>query len=240
VLAPGARADINVLAALDAPTPRTVVAAGRIVVEGGRLLSAILPVDLGDALSGPPLPRLSAEVLSGPDHRPPGLRFVNTVITELLPSDEDPTGIVGVALVDRRGRWITRSRIAGFATRLGGLATSFTSGFDVAVLGQQPQDMEKAMALLADDGGGIVIVEDGEVVFRLPFDLTVWSSQPWPSLVEADRVFQALLADRGYRFTDPIYSLLFLTFDSLPWIRVTARGIWDVRARQVLEPATRL
>jgi adenine deaminase len=240
VLAPGARADINVLDALETPTPRTVVAGGRIVVEDARLLRPIPPVEMADALDGAPLPRLPAGVLRGEDHRPPGLRFVNAVITEVLAPDDASADTVAVALVDRRGQWITRSRIAGLVTHLGGLATSFTAGFDVAVLGQQPRDMEQAMALLAEDGGGFVLVEGGAVLFRLPFDLTVCSSQPWPAVVAADRRFGALLAERGYRFNDPIYSLLFLTFDSLPWIRLTARGVWDVRARRVLNPAERL
>ena len=237
VLAAGARADINVLESLEAPTPRAVIAGGRIVAEGGHLVERIPPVDLGDALPRPPLPRLPAAVLRRHGRSAPGLHLVNAVITELLPPDAAPAASIGVALVDRLGRWITRSRLTGFAARLGGLATSFTSGFDIAVLGQDAADMEAAMALLADDGGGIVMVERGEVLFRLPFDLTAWSSLPWDALVDADRRLAGLLEDRGYRFGDPIYTLLFLTFDSLPWIRVTARGIWDVRARRVLEPA---
>jgi adenine deaminase len=55
--------------------------------------------------------------------------------------------------------------------------------------------------------------------------------------VNANHAFAELLTNRGYRSRDPIYSLLFLTFDSLPWVRLTSRGIWDVRARQVLAPA---
>jgi adenine deaminase len=239
VLAEGTRADINVLDSLDAPTPRTVIGGGRIVVEDGRLVEPIHPVDFGDALHSAALPRLPAAVLTG-GRSGPGLRLVNAVITEVLPPHETPAGTLPVALVDRLGGWISRSRILGFAARLGGLATSFTSGFDIVVLGESPRDMEQAMALLADDNGGLVMVEDGQVLFRLPFDLTAWSSQPWDAVVAANRRFEALLADRGYRFSDPIYSLLFLTFDSLPWIRLTARGLWDVRARQVLEPAERL
>ena len=46
--------------------------------------------------------------------------------------------------------------------------------------------------------------------------------------------------ERGYRFADPVFSLLFLTFDSLPWIRLTSRGVWDVRNRRVLSPSTPL
>ncbi len=235
---PGARADVNVLTSLRDPTPVLVVAGGRVVAEDGHLTAALgpAPVPLTDAFDRPALPRLDAELLvpDGPRH---GLRFVNDVITEILPPDQAPDGVLSAAVVDRRGRWITHGRVAGVAARLGGLATSFTSGFDVAVLGQDPADMALALRLLADDGGGIVLVERGAVLFRLAFDLGCWSSQPWAEVVAANRRLAGLLADRGYPFRDPVYSLLFLTFDSLPWIRLTSRGIWDVRRRRVIEPA---
>lgn len=240
VLAQGGRADINVLASLEDPTPLAVIAGGQLVAENGRLLERIAPVPLRDALEPPALPRLPGDVLAAGSRSTPGLRLVSDVITEIILAGEESPDAVLVALIDRNGRWITQSWISGFAARLGGLATSFTSGFDVAVLGQEPGDMETALRLLADDGGGITMVEHGEVIFRFPFDLGVWSSQPWHEVVDANRRFAALLADRGYRFRDPVYSLLFLTFDSLPWIRLTSRGIWDVRTRRVLAPAQSL
>ena len=237
VLEPGARADVNVLASLNAPTPLAVIAEGRIVVEGGRLVEPLEPVNMADALDTPAFPRLTGDLLAGDGRPAPGLRLVNDVIIEAAPAGEFPPDRVEVALIDRRGRWITRSWISGFVNRLGGLATSFTSGFDIAVLGQDRRDMEAALTLLVDEGGGITMVERGKVLFHLPFDLGAWSSRPWGDVVDANRRFVHLLADRGYRFRDPVYSLLFLTFDSLPWIRLTSRGVWDVRARRVLAPA---
>ena len=35
---------------------------------------------------------------------------------------------------------------------------------------------------------------------------------------------------------DPHYTLLFLTLDSLPDVRLTYRGIWDVRRGRTLWP----
>jgi adenine deaminase len=58
--------------------------------------------------------------------------------------------------------------------------------------------------------------------------------------VEANRRFNALMRARGYRFSDPLFSLLFLSFESLPWGRLTSRGVWDVRARRALAPAAAL
>lgn len=240
VIEPGARADVNVLSSLEDPTPTAVFAGGRLVVEAGRLLEPIPPVPMSAALTPPRLPRLSGDVLVDGARRATGLRLINDVITEVISADDLSPDAVDVALVDRSGQWITRSWISGFVNRLGGLATSFTSGFDIAVLGQSARDMEEALTRLGDDCGGIVLVERGELLFRLPFDLGAWSSRSWHDVVEANHRFAELLADRGYRFRDPIYSLLFLTFDSLPWVRLTSRGIWDVRARQVLAPARSL
>ena len=39
---------------------------------------------------------------------------------------------------------------------------------------------------------------------------------------------------RGYPYHDPVFTLLFLTADFLPEVRLTARGVWDVKRRKVL------
>lgn len=44
-------------------------------------------------------------------------------------------------------------------------------------------------------------------------------------MVEAHRRLSALLCTRGYPIGDPIYSPMFLTFDSLPWVRLTSPGV---------------
>jgi adenine deaminase len=139
--------------------------------------------------------------------------------------------------MERGGRWITQSKLVGFADKLGGLATTISSGFDVLVLGQNSADMADALRRLARMGGGLVLVEGGRDVFSLPLELVAFSLRPWAEVADANRRFNALLHERGYRFADPIFTLLFLTFDSLPWIRLTSRGLWDVRHRQVLAPA---
>jgi len=100
--------------------------------------------------------------------------------------------------------------------------------------------MAEALDRLAQDGGGLVVVEHGEERFRLAFEDRIYSTRSWPEVVAANRQFNALMRERGYRFGDPLFSLLFLTFDSLPWIRLTSRGIWDVRNRRPFVPATPL
>jgi adenine deaminase len=145
-----------------------------------------------------------------------------------------------VALLGRGGQWITQSKVIGFADKLGGLATTISSGFDVLVLGQNPADMADALRRLVRMGGGLAVVEGGRDIFALPLELGAFSLRPWAEVADANHRFNALLHERGYPFADPIFTLLFLTFDSLPWIRLTSRGLWDVRHRRVLAPAHRI
>ena len=47
------------------------------------------------------------------------------------------------------------------------------------------------------------------------------------------------LAERGYAFHDPLFTLLFLSADFLPAARLTPLGVWDVKAARVLLPSRR-
>ncbi|HET6947048.1 MAG TPA: adenine deaminase C-terminal domain-containing protein [bacterium] len=237
-IAVGMRADLNVLADLTEPTPLMTIAGGRVVAEGGRLTERIPHVAMSGDLEAAHLPRLPGNILVDTTSTAPGLRLINDVITETVAPAEASAGGLHIALLDQHGRWITRSRLLGFADRLGGLATTFCSSFgEATVVGDSPDDMAAALRILAADGGGIVVVEGGRELLRLPFKHRLYSTRSWEEVVEANRQFDALMRSRGYRFSDPLFSLLFMSFESLPWVRLTSRGIWDVRSRRVLAPA---
>lgn len=235
-IAPGKQADINVLKSIEAPTPEWVIANGQVVAYNGNLTSEF-PSFLWDAV----LPRLQVPSVRLDDlHARPtsGIRLVNDVITQPVGPADVPETALHVALIDRAGRWVTRARLMGLADRLGGLASTVTSAFDLVVVGQNPRDMAAALTRLGELQGGIVAVEDGREVFSFPLDLGgIYSSRPWTEVAALNSRFAEFMRRRGYPFVDPLFTLLFLTFDSLPWIRLTARGVWDVRNRRVLEPS---
>jgi len=235
-IAVGKQADLNVVPSLEHPTPALVISGGQVVARDGALQTPLPAPAWREVFEPAGIRALPPAVFAAPPEPAPGIRMVNDVITEPVPAEDVPPGALQAVLVDRRGRWVTRGRLIGFADRVGGLATTITSGFDVAVLGQNPSDMAAACARMAGMGGGLVVVEGGREVFSLPLELVAFSLRPWAEVVDANRRFNALMRERGYRFADPIFSLLFLTFDSLPWIRLTSRGVWDVRNRRVLTP----
>jgi adenine deaminase len=55
-------------------------------------------------------------------------------------------------------------------------------------------------------------------------------------VAKAVEALTALLRERGYAHHELSYSLLFLGFDSLPYVRLTYAGLWDVLAGTSLLP----
>ena len=55
----------------------------------------------------------------------------------------------------------------------------------------------------------------------------------------AERRLRDALEACGHAHHDPLFTLLFLSADFLPAVRLTPRGVWDVRAGKILLPARR-
>jgi adenine deaminase len=100
--------------------------------------------------------------------------------------------------------------------------------------------MARAVNRLLALRGGIVIADGERVAFELPLPLGGLMIRG--SLAEAaareDGLRRALEA-RGHRFHDPLFTLFFMAADFLPSVRLTPRGVWDVKRARVLLPARR-
>ncbi len=237
-VAVGKRADLNVLRELADPRPELVIAGGQVVAREGKLVEQMPAFSWAGVFEPARLPRLAPRTFAADSTSATVCRLINDVITEPIAAGPLPPDAVQAVLIDRTGQWITRLFLTGFVDRLGGLATTTTSAFDLLVVGQRPEDMALAAERVAALGGGLAVVEDAREILSLPLDLGgVFSSAPWGDVVQRNRAFNAFMHARGFRFHDPVFTLLFLTFDSLPWIRLTSRGVWDVRHRRVITPA---
>jgi adenine deaminase len=262
-IGPGRRADIVVLDDLRNPTPELVLARGEVAARGGACVAEFPRVEWTRYFPPrfqsvwnprPELFEVDAARVRAPDGalrpdngavRVPVIRLENSVITrrtDLSVSVEGgvvrwPPQVIRLALVDPGGRWIVRGALANFVARLGGLASSFNVSAQMIVLGQDPVDMARAAERLLALGGGIVAVEDGKAVLELPLPIGgVMSPERLPAIADRARELYAFLRARGYPHADPHYTLLFLPLDSLPDVRITYRGVWDVRREKVLIP----
>jgi adenine deaminase len=87
-------------------------------------------------------------------------------------------------------------------------------------------------------GGGIVMVEEEQVVCEVPLRLNgIMSNLPIKELINEEKKLLVELRERGYSFSDPVYSLLFFSATHLPYIRITQQGMYDVMNKTVLFPS---
>jgi adenine deaminase len=245
-IATGRIANINFLENEKNPTPKSVLAKGRWVKKDG------FPCEESHSVAWQEhgLKPLNLDWdLNSDDMQfsmPFGIQMENAVITkpysisidispEQLPSSHDESFFM---LVDKNGKWRINTMLKGFANGVSGLASSFSNTGDLILIGKSKPDMIVAFQRMKEIGGGIVLVENGEVLSEIPLTLAgVMSSDTVEGIIEKEKLLLSLLRERGYHFSDPIYSLLFFSSTHLPYIRITQQGIYDVMNKIILFPS---
>jgi adenine deaminase len=126
--------------------------------------------------------------------------------------------------------------VKGFGARVG--AVGLTINLDentLMVIGSNDEDMARCANVLIECGGGIAIVDRGETLEKLACSLGgVASLEPWQEVGRALRGVQTALRERGSRFERPLFALAFLTFVTLPSLRITARGLVSAKERKIV------
>ncbi|CAN7574445.1 adenine deaminase C-terminal domain-containing protein [Rossellomorea sp. LjRoot5] len=245
MIATGRVANINFLRSKDDPTPVSVLSKGTWVRKDREQMQDMTEINWG--LNG--FTPLSLDWEVGYDDlqfsMPFGIEMVNDVITkpysisinpseELLDSDHDQSFLM---LLDRHGEWRISTMIKGFSKGVMGFASSYSNTGDIILIGKSKSDMIAAFNRMKEIGGGIVLAENGEILHEIPLPLSgLLSEKEMPELIEEEKTLKGLLKERGYRFSDPIYTLLFLQSTHLPYIRMTQKGIYDVMKKTVLFP----
>jgi adenine deaminase len=241
-VAPGRYADLCLLRDLGEPRPEVVVARGRVAARDGRVLVTVPEPDWSRALATPEARltvrwRARAEDFRlPPRERYPIIRLVSAVITRL---EERPLaeGDLYAALVDRAGRWVAPAVVTGFGDRVDGLASTITTDFNILVLGRRPESMARAVNRLLDVRGGVVLVDEDRVGFELPMPLGgVMTRLSLPEAATLEDGLRGALVARGYPHHEPLFTLFFLAADFLPFVRLSPRGVWDVKQGRVLLP----
>lgn len=241
----GRIANINFLEDEANPTPVSVLAKGRWVKRDGDQI--IVDEDIHWPEYGIEPLSIDWDLTEGDLQfsMPFGIKMVNSVITkpysiamdvslDELPPDSDESFF---ALLDKKGKWGISTILKGFAKRVDGFVSSFSTTGDIILIGKNKNDMRLAFERMKEIGGGIVLTENGEVMHEIRLPLSgMMSRKEFPILIEEEKKLRELLKDRGYPFTDPVYSLFFISSTHLPYIRVTQRGIYDVMNKTVLFP----
>ncbi|PPA83891.1 adenine deaminase [Brevibacillus laterosporus] len=255
-IAPGRLADILLLTEKNNPTPETVIANGLIIVQEGQVVAKVPKSQMSDYVSG----SLTMEEMVSdqwflfPDKTQalsldtlPVICMINAVISKLDETTvihnweeliQIPDAMLAV-LIDPKTKQLTKAILRGFAVELEALATSFHASTEFLVLGRNPQSMKAALQEIMASKGGVAIIEKGEVLFHIPLPIGgKMTDESMEIVMEKSERFTTLMKERGYRFDDPIYSLLFFTATHLPFVRFTKAGIYEVKTGSLIYPAT--
>ena len=253
-IAPGRFADIALLDDLERCQVRDVLIAGHVVARNGVSDVTREPMTLPrELMSSLRLALPIAEevfVIPAPNSKPKVrvMELLNQTITaERIVEFSAPGGIVEaslsadllkVAIFDRHrsSAAIAFGFLKGLGVKVG--AIGLTTNLDentLMVVGSDNRDMASCAQTLLEAGGGMAIVDHGTVLDKIEFPCGgIFSLLPWQEVGKGLRRFQIRLKEMGSPLDKPIFALNFLPFVTLPALRITARGLVDVKARRIV------
>jgi adenine deaminase len=253
-IAPGRFADFALIEDLDGCRVRMVLVGGKIVARGGLSEFTGKPPALPAAMMQPLRvgTTISAETFRIPAPcAAPKVRvmeLVNQTITKesIFPFDagsnfveaKPDDDLLKVAMFDRRpgSKQMAFGFLRGWGARAG--AVGLTANLDensLMIAGCNDADMALCANALLETGGGIAVVDGGQVLELMELPVGgIFSLDPWRDTGRRLRAIQERLKQLGSSFDKPIFALVFLPFVTLPAMRITARGLVRAKERKIV------
>lgn len=260
-LAPGKRADINIVAGDTADTFGVVStwSRGKQVLDNGEMLVHYEPAEHDPCLLN--TTRLINSIT--PDSfkiaAPEGASKVKVLCMDTLPwipitqpreveldcvdgyvQCDVEQDVLYIAQVERYGKNgnIGKAFMGGFHMTSGAIAS--TVGHDnhnVIVMGTNFEDMAQAVNRLIEIGGGQILVDGGEIIKEVAYPICgLLSDLSVEDLAAEKAQLNAACAERGCIISIPMMFLSFICLAALPGFAITDHGFIDVMSLKVIDP----
>ena len=246
-IAPGRDADFILVDDLRSFRVRKVFIAGELAAEDGRLVksAADAAFPASNSVRVAPLDA-HAFALAVPSGRARVIGLeARSLVTSALERDvrinaqgffeaADNPGLVKLAVLERHratGR-IGLGLLEAYGLRAGAVATTIAhDSHNIVVAGTNDADMRLAVRELARTGGGITLCRDGAVLETLPLPVAGLITDADPARVgEILERMIALARELGVpEAVEPFMALSFMALPVIPELKLTARGLFDVR-----------
>lgn len=161
--------------------------------------------------------------------------FPTEIVTEerVYPiADLEKGDIAKVMVIERHGKNgnIGFGLVEGTGLKTGVLATTIAhDSHNMLVLGADDGEMAYAAGVLADQGGGAVVVKDGKVLASMPLAVGgLMSSQPGSRVGEGEKQLLAAAKDLGLTLPSPLMTLSFMALPVIPKLKLTDMGLFHV------------
>ena len=247
-IAPGYRADIVLLDDLKDFRVDRVWVQGVLTAQGGEYLLPVEHCPIDRVMSSVHIRDFSEERLhmhlkSGHVHviqiQPGGVVTKKGVADVQLDAQGEfvwskDVDIAKVAVVERHHKTgnVACAFLEGYGIQAGAIALSIAhDSHNVIAVGVSDQDMVFAVKCLEEQGGGIVLVKDGQVVDSMPMPIAglmsdqsgQWVAEKLESLHENAYVQLGI-----HRSVEPVMTLCFMSLAVIPELKLTDMGLFDV------------
>lgn len=248
LVAPGWRADLVVVDALNSCKVELVISAGRMVDDAiFNARKSVVPVGR-DSVKSRPVSPLQLQV-RGNGHNVSVIGVeAGKIITQHLRRDlPSANGVVSVdlvqdcikvAVIERHGinGNIAAGFVHGFGLKHGAIAS--TVGHDshnITVVGANDEDMAAAVNRLKDIEGGFVVVRDGKVLAELPLPIAgLMSDKTFEEVHTALVILRKAAKSLGTTLQEPFLQVAFLPLPVIPHLKITDKGLVDVDAFKLI------
>ncbi len=251
-IAPLRYADILFIDDLAKVSIKKVMANGHMVYEGEKFLPEIKPYRYPAAMKK----TITTAKLREEDFRIKAraaknrvrvIEIVNPTITKESVATLDAASgylekdlandIIPVAVIHRNDKKkMGKGLIRGTNIKEGAFATTdIWDTANILVIGSSERDMMVAANRLIDIQGGVVIVRKGKVIYEFP--MPVYGVIPPYSMEEIKNKTKALddkVKEIGSAFDRPFLTLQTIPFTGLPHLRITDRGLADIKTKKLV------
>jgi len=253
-IAPGRRADLIVFDDWRDFRPRQVYTAGRLVAEAGKMRSDV-------TLSIPAVPRSVGSSMNIAwdlvDFRLPArgtqMHVIGALPDQLVTEDRilpalvkdgyavaDPAcDVLKMAVIERFHASGTMGVgfIQGFGLQRGALAGTIAHDHhNLVVIGADDASMLTAARAVAELGGGLVVVDGGEVKASLPLPVAgLMSDRPVAEVRQRYDTLLAAAAAQGSPLHDPFMAMSFMALEVIPKLKLTDLGLVDVEKFAIVD-----
>jgi adenine deaminase len=244
-IAPGYQADLLLLPDLERFEPELTLKAGRPVEE---IPEPDVPEWVKHSVRNKPVTTMDFQIpWDAGKARAIGL-VPDQVVTELV--EVEPTTVDGFAVADPGNdlakiavieRHLGTGRIGhgfvrGSGLQRGALASTVAhDAHNIVVVGMDDDDMTRAVERLGELGGGIVVVDGGEVKAELPLPVAgLLADAPLAEVIEKSLACNDAAREVGWSGATPFLTLSFLGLSVIPSLKITDRGLVDVDRFQIV------
>src|SRR5579864_8085001 len=227
-LAPGYRSDVLVLPDLESFRPE-------LVLKGGTRIGGFPRPDVPEWVQqSVRIAPLARDVFATPEcARVRAIGLVpDQVVTESLELDAYADDLVKIAVVERHlatGR-VGVGFVHGSGLRRGALASTVAhDAHNIVVLGASDDDMLVAVERVAALAGGIVAVDNGNVVAECPLPVAgLFSVATLTDVIAQSRACNDAAHALGWSGATPFLTVSFLALSVIPALKITDQGLVDV------------